>query len=222
MTDIYPPIILSIQCAFLAALINLPWGLFWGWILSRKRFKGKLFLQTILYSPLVLPPVLTGYFLFVIFSKDSILGGCFNRFLHLAFVLDWKGVVLASAVVASPFMIQLIKEALDKIDVRLEFVARNLGAGPFKVFHTITLPLIWSGIMSGFFLCFARALGEFGATIMLAGNIPGKTQTLPLAIYTKVSLGLEEQLWPLVAATILLAYAGLGLSYWATRFSRIS
>ncbi len=214
MTEHLFPIWLSLKCSLLSSVINLPWGIFWGWILARKKFPGKIIVQTFLYFPLVLPPVLTGYILLSLFSKHSFLGGMFYQLFHTQFVLDWKGVVLAATVVASPFMIQSIKEAMENVDVRLEMVARSLGADAWKAFWTITIPLCQPGILAGFFLTFARSMGEFGATIMVAGNIPSKTQTIPSAIYSKVLLGQEKEMFPLIVAAVVFAYVGLGLSYY--------
>jgi molybdate transport system permease protein len=217
--NILSPIVLSLQCSLLSGLINIPWGLFWGWILARKKFEGKVLLQTLLYIPLVLPPVLTGYFLLILFSKNSPLGRWLYEIFSIRFVLDWKGVVLASAVVSSPFMIQAIKQSLEKVDPRLELAARSLGANFWKVWTSITLPLSWQGIVAGFFLVFARSMGEFGATIMVAGNIPHQTQTIPLAIYSKVYLGQEAEIFPFVVAAIVVSYVGLGISGLLTRNS---
>jgi len=214
------PVWLSLKCSFLSAILSLPWGIFWGWVLARKQFKGKLFVQTILYIPLVLPPVLTGYFLLIIFSKNSFLGKFLVDLFHVRFVLDWKGVVLAACVVSAPFMIQMVKSAVEQVDVRFEMAARSLGANFWKVFWTITFPLSWPGIVGGFFLVFARSIGEFGATIILAGNIPGKTQTIPIAIYSKVHLGQDAAMIPLIFCSVLFAYAGLALSHWIGQVKR--
>jgi molybdate transport system permease protein len=211
------PILLSLKCALLSALVAAPWGIVWGWVLARKSFPGKILLQTLLYTPLVLPPVLTGYILLSLLGRNSTLGGFFENVLGVIFILDWKGIVLASSVVAAPFMIQTVKEAVEKVDERLEMVAENLGAGFLKVLWTITLPLAWRGIVSGFFLVFARSIGEFGATIMVAGNIPGKTQTIPSAIFGHVQLGQEGAIVPLIAAAFLFSYVGLGISHFLNR-----
>jgi len=215
------PIILSLKCGFLSALLNLPWGIFWGWLLGRKEFPGKIFLQTLLYIPLVLPPVLTGYFLLVVLSPRSGLGKFLLDVFAVRFVLDWKGAVAAAAIVSGPFMILMVKQAIEQSDNRLEFVARNLGAGRWRTFWTVTLPLAWPGIVAGFFLAFARSIGEFGATIMLAGNIPEKTQTIPLAIYSHVYLGHEAAILPLIAAAVFLSYLGLGFSNMFMRTKKI-
>ena len=211
--DNFFPIALSFKCALLSALIAAPWGIFWGWLLARKNFPGKIFVQTILYMPLVLPPVLTGYILLSLLGKYSWLGKFIEQIFNTSFVLDWKGIVLASSVVASPFMIQTVKEAVEKVDERLEMAARNLGADFLYVLMTVTFPLAWRGIIAGFFLVFARSIGEFGATIMVAGNIPGKTQTIPSAIFGRVQLGQEDSILPLVLAAFVFSYLGLGASY---------
>lgn len=211
------PIGLSLLCGVLSALINLPWGIFWGWVLARKNFKGKVFVQTILYLPLVMPPVLTGYFLLMLLGRNSPVGNWLWENLGLSFVLDWKGAVLAAVVVGAPFMIETMRQAFLDVDERLELVARGLGAGFWRVFKTVTLPMARGGIIAGFFLVFARSIGEFGTTIMLAGNIPGRTQTIPLAIFANVYGGHHKALWPLVTAAILFAYAGLALSHFYRR-----
>lgn len=216
MQEIGFPILLSLKCGIVSACLSLPWGIFWGWFLARQEFKGKIVLQTMLYLPLVLPPVLTGYFLLILFSRQSFIGKFLHEAIGIQFVLDWKGVVLASMVVSSPFIIQAVKQAVETIDKRLEWVARTLGSSPQRVFFTVTLPLARRGIVAGFFLVLARSLGEFGATIMVAGNIPGQTQTIPLAIYSQVFSGKENGIFPLVLAAIIFSYAGLALS---TRYS---
>ena len=212
MNEIWSPIGLSLKCAVMSIVLNLPWGIFWGWVLARKNFFGKSLLQTALYLPLVLPPVLTGYFLLEILSVRAPLGHWLQDTWGIRFVLDWKGVMLASAVVASPFMIQAVRHSLSQMDARLEMAARNLGAGFWRVAATITLPLCWRGIVAGMMLVFARSIGEFGASVIVAGSIPHKTQTIPLAIYSHVILGREEAIWPLVAAAVGFAYVGLIVS----------
>ena len=213
MIDLVSAITLSVKCSLLSAAVNLPWGIFWGWLLARKDFKCKILLQTLLYMPLFLPPVLTGYFLLVLFSRKGLLGGIFYDLFNWQFVLDWKGVVMAAAIVSSPFMIQMVKQAMEQVDARLEHVAYSLGASFSKTFFKVTLPLCYPGIIAGFFMVFVRSIGEFGATIIFAGNVPGKTQTIPLAIYHSVHLGHDVDLLPLVVATIVISYVGLGLSY---------
>ena len=210
-------IYLSLLCGFWSTLLNLPWGIFWGWVLARKDFKGKTLIQTLLFIPLVLPPILTGYFLLMVFSRKAWLGQWLWDVFAFRFFLDWKGTVLAATVVSSPFMIHFCQRAFAGVDRRLEFAARNLGASWGRMFRTVTLPLTWPHIIGGMFLVFARSIGEFGATVILAGNIPGKTQTIPLAIYHEVSLGQEKEMLPLAVIAILLAYIGLGLNYFFTQ-----
>ena len=203
---------LSLACGFLSALISLPWGIFWGWVLARKDFRAKIILQTVLYLPLVLPPVLTGYFLLLIFGRNAGVGKWLLESLHMSFVLNWKGALLASFVVGSPFMIETMRQTFLNIDERFNLIARGLGADWWKIFTTITLPLAKPGLVAGFFLVFARSIGEFGATIILAGNIPGKTQTIPLAIFSKIYSAEQSGIWPLIVFAVLFSYAGLGLS----------
>ncbi len=211
-SDFWFSVGLSLACGLLSALFSVPWGIFWGWVFARNNFKGKVILQTILYLPLVLPPVLTGYFLLLIFGHNALIGKWLFEFLHVSFVLNWKGALLASFVVGSPFMIESMRQAFLNVDERFEMVARSLGADSWKAFMTITLPLAQGGIVTGFFLVFARSIGEFGATIILAGNIPGRTQTIPLAIFSKVYTGHESSAWPLIIFAVIFAYAGLALS----------
>ncbi len=212
---------LSLACGILSALLSVPWGIFWGWVLARKHFPGKIILQTVLYLPLVLPPVLTGYFLLLILGRNSPIGKWLFESLHLSFVLDWKGAWLASVIVGSPFMIEAMRQAFLNIDERFEIVARGLGADSWKAFFTITMPLARGGLIAGFFLVFSRSIGEFGATIILAGNIPLKTQTIPLAIFSKVYSGQETAIWPLVVFAVIFSYAGLALSqYYHNRESK--
>ncbi len=201
------------MCGLLSALLNLPWGIFWGWILARKNFKGKVALQTILYLPLVLPPVLTGYFLLLLLGRNASFGKWLYESFHMSFVLDWKGALLCSMIVGAPFMIETMRQAFLNVDERLELVARGLGADFWKMFTTITMPLARGGVWAGFFLVFSRSIGEFGATIIVAGNVPGRTQTIPLAIFNKIYNGEEAGIWPLVIASILFSYAGLALSH---------
>lgn len=203
---------LSLVCGLLSAIISVPWGVFWGWIFARTHFKGKVILQTLLYLPLVLPPVLTGYFLLLLLGRNAALGKWLFELFHLSFVLNWKGALLASVVVGSPFMIEAMRQAFANIDERYEMISRSLGADTWRSFFTIIMPLARGGLIAGFFLVFARSVGEFGATIILAGNIPGQTQTIPLAIFSKVYAGEESTVWPLIVFAVIFSYAGLAIS----------
>ncbi|MCB9771247.1 MAG: molybdate ABC transporter permease subunit [Candidatus Omnitrophica bacterium] len=211
-TELWSAVGLSLLCGLLSALLSIPWGIFWGWIFARKDFTGKIILQTLIYLPLVLPPVLTGYVLLMLLGRNAIVGKWLFDIFHLSFVLNWKGALLASVVVGSPFMVEAMRQSFKNIDERLEMVARGLGADSWKAFATITMPLARNGLIGGFFLVFARSIGEFGATIIIAGNIPNKTQTIPLAIFSSILNGEESRLWPLVLFAVIFSYAGLALN----------
>jgi molybdate transport system permease protein len=164
-------------------IVSLPFGVSLGWLLARHRFRGKALVEILLNLPLVLPPVVTGYFLLVTFGTRGWIGRYLYDWFSLRIVFDWKGAALASAVVAFPLMVRSIRVAFTSIDNRLEGVARTLGAGPFDTLFNVTLPLARHGLIAGCVLAFARSMGEFGATIMIAGSIPGETRTIPLFIY---------------------------------------
>jgi molybdate transport system permease protein len=174
---------LSLQVALVCVLIDLVPAIFFGWLLARRRFRGAELLDSLLHLPLVLPPVVTGYLLLLSLGPRSPLGAFFEEQLGLRIAFDWKGAALASAVVAFPLMLRSVRLAISLVDRRLEWAAQSLGAPPWRVFLGITLPLALPGLLTGAILAFARSLGEFGATIMLAANIEGQTRTLPLAIY---------------------------------------
>jgi len=211
LNDLLFPLGLSLLCGLFGALLNIPWGIFWGWVLARTHFPGKFILQTLLYLPLVLPPVLTGYFLLMTFGRNAWLGKWFYENFGISFVLNWKGALLATVIVGGPFMIESMRQAFSGVDERLETVSRGLGADFWKSFFTISIPLARHGLIGGFFLVLARGMGEFGATLMMAGNIPGKTQTIPLAIFSQVNSG-HEAIWPLIVISVVFSYGGLALS----------
>ena len=175
---------LSLRVGLWCVLISLPPGILLGWLLARAHFPGKILLDSILHLPLVLPPVVTGYALLLLFGRRGVLGALLHDWFGLHLSFSWKAAVLASAVVGFPLMLRSIRLAMENVDVRLERAARTLGAGPIRAFATVTLRLAAPGIVVGALLTFARSLGEFGATITFASNIPGETRTLPLAIYT--------------------------------------
>ncbi len=175
---------LSLKVALSSLVFSLPLALAVAWLLARRRFPAKWLLDGLVHLPLVLPPVVIGYLLLVMFGRSTGLGAFLSQTLGLQLVFSWRGAALAAAVMAFPLMVRAIRISLDAVDPRLEIAARTLGAGPGRVFLTITLPLIFPGIVAAAVLGFARALGEFGATITFAGNVPGETRTLPLAIYT--------------------------------------
>lgn len=175
---------LSLKVAVTSVLICLPFGLAAAWLLARVEFVGKSVVDGIFHLPLVVPPVVVGYLLLVLFGRSGIIGGWLYTELGITVAFTWKGAALAAAVMAFPLMVRAMRLSLETVDRRLEAAARTLGASPLRVFATITLPLTLPGILVGVVLAFARALGEFGATITFVSNIPGETQTLPLALYS--------------------------------------
>ena len=176
-------IALSLKVATVAALASLPFGIATGWLLARRRFFGKALLDAVVHLPLVLPPVVVGYALLVAFGNQGILGAPLREYFGIGFAFRWTGAALASAVMGFPLMVRSIRLSIEAVDQRLEQAGATLGATPWRVFRTITLPLAWPGILAGTVLAFARALGEFGATITFVSSIPGETQTLSSAIY---------------------------------------
>jgi molybdate transport system permease protein len=175
---------LSLWVSLWAVAASLPPGLLVAWLLSRGRFAGKSLLDGIVHLPLVLPPVVTGYLLLVLLGRRGVIGAWLYKYLGITLAFDWKGAVLAAAVMAFPLLVRSLRLSLDSIDPGLEAAARTLGAGPIWVFFTVTVPLMVPGIITGVILAFARSLGEFGATITFVSNIAGQTQTLPLALFT--------------------------------------
>lgn len=209
---------LSVQVALAAVLISLPFGVGCAWALARKQFPGKAIFETVLNLPLVLPPVVTGYFLLVTFGRNGFVGGWLSNWFGLEFVFNWKGAALASAVVAFPLMVRSMRVAFTTVDARLENAARTLGANAWDTFFSVTLPLAWHGLIAGVVLAFARSLGEFGATIMIAGNIRGETQTVPLYIYDQINTpGGFEQTRGVLVVSVLLSLAALAASEWLLR-----
>jgi molybdate transport system permease protein len=186
-------LLLSLKIAFAAIGFSLPIGILTAWILARCQFWGKSLFDSIVHLPLVLPPVVLGYLLLITMGRHGIIGGWLNDNFHVSFSFNWQGATLASAIVAFPLMVRSIRLAIESIDIRLENVARTLGADKWRVFITITLPLAFPGVLMGMVLGFARCLGEFGATITFVSNIQGETRTLPLAMYTFLQIPNGEQ-----------------------------
>src|SRR3954468_14298550 len=182
--DEWVAIRLSLRIAIVATVVALPFGIATAWLLARKDFWGKTLLDGVVHLPLVLPPVVTGYLLLITFGKRGLIGGFLDEYLGIVFSFRWTGAALACGVMGFPLMVRPIRLAIEAVDVRLEQAAGTLGANRAWVFITVTLPLILPGIIAGLILCFAKAIGEFGATITFVSNIPGETQTLPSAIYT--------------------------------------
>lgn len=177
-------LVLSLQVSLTATLFCIPPGIYLAWILARRQFPGKNILDGLLHLPLVLPPVVVGYLLLIMFGRNGWLGALLFDWTGMRLIFSWQGAALAAGVMAFPLFVRAVRLSIETADPRLETVARTLGAGPLRVFFTISLPLILPGILAGSVLAFARAFGEFGATITFAANIPGETQTLPLAIYS--------------------------------------
>ncbi len=198
--------------AVVSTLCILPPGLALAWLLARRDWPGKSLVETLVALPLVMPPVATGLLLLKLLGRRGILGHWLETSLGIEIVFTWKAVVVATAVMSFPLLVRTTRVAFENVSPRLEHVARTLGAGPWRVFWTITLPLARSGVIAGAVLAFARALGEFGATIMVAGFIPGKTETLSLSIYHLVQLGRDGEALGLLAIAVALAFGAVWFS----------
>ncbi len=210
---------LSLEIALGAVLWSLPLAIFVAWLLARKNFYGKTILNSVIYLPLVLPPVVIGYLLLVIMGRKGVIGQYLYDWFGFSFAFSWRGAILASAVVAFPLVVRSIRLSLESIDTNLEATARTLGASPYRVFFTITLPLALPGVLAGMVLGFARSLGEFGATITFVSNIVGQTQTIPLAMYSFIQTpGAEDQAFKLCLLSIMLSLLSLLLSEWLSRY----
>ncbi|MBI2952510.1 molybdate ABC transporter permease subunit [bacterium] len=209
------PFYLSLKVAVVATLLNSLLGTGIAWTMARRQFRGKALIEALLVQPLVMPPTVLGYYLLTSFGRYTPLGDFLAGTLGISLVFTWQGAVLASSVSSIPLFIMPARAAFEGIDRRLEQVARTLGQGRWGVFRTISLPLAWRGIVAGMVMTFARAMGEFGATLMLAGNIPGKTQTASIAIYDAVQSGDTTLANTLVALMTLLSIAAL---WFANRF----
>ncbi len=222
MLDLSPAewtaVLLSLRIALVATAFALPFGIAIGWLLARTEFWGKTLLDGLVYLPLVLPPVVTGYLLLISFGKKGPIGAFLADHFGIVFSFRWTGAALSCGIMGFPLMVRPIRLALEAIDRRLEEAAGTLGAGRLLVFLTITLPLALPGIIAGAVLCFARALGEFGATITFVSNIPGETQTISAAIYTLMQIpGGDAAAGRLVLFAIVLALAALVVSEWFAR-----
>lgn len=214
-------VFLSLKVSSLSVVCSLPLGILMAWILVRCRFPGKSLLDSIIHLPLVLPPVVIGYLLLVVMGRRGVVGQWLYEWFGFSFSFSWHGAVLASAVVAFPLMVRAIRQSLEAVDPKLELAARTLGASPWRVFFTITLPLSVPGVIVGVVLAFARSLGEFGATITFVSNIPGETRTIPLAMYTLIETpGAESAAARLCVLAILLSLAALLISDWLAKRSR--
>jgi molybdate transport system permease protein len=199
---------LSAQVALWATAAVFPLGAGLGWLLARRAVPGKAVLETLTALPLVLPPTAVGYLLLRLLARDGPLGEPALG-VDLDLLFTWKGAVLASALMSLPLVVRTARVAFEEVDPRLEAVARTLGLGPARTFARVTLPLARRGLLAAAVLGFSRALGEFGATVIVAGNIPGRTQTLALAIFSDIQIGRDEDAMALVGVTVVLAFAAL-------------
>ena len=211
-------VVLSLRIAVVATLASLPLGIFAAYALARWQFPGKVVVDGLIHMPLVLPPVVTGYILLVLFGRRGALGAPLAEYLGIVFSFRWTGAALACAVMGFPLMVRPIRLAIEAIDQKLEQAAATLGANRLRVFATVTLPLALPGLIAGCVLCFAKALGEFGATITFVSNIPGETQTISAAIYTFTqSPGGDAAAGRLVLVAIAISLVALVLSEWLAR-----
>jgi molybdate transport system permease protein len=199
----------SLRMACASLVLVLPLGLALAWCLARLRWRGKMLVETAVSLPLVLPPVVTGLLLLQLFGRRGPIGSLLYEMLGLDVVFTWRAVALALAVMSLPLFVRAARAAFESVDPKFEETARTLGAGEWRIFFTVTLPLARRGVLAGTLLAFARALGEFGATIMVAGNIPGRTTTLPVAIYQAVQMGEDARAWTLAGLSALLAFGAV-------------
>ena len=193
----------------LSTIVILPFGLGVAWLLARHEWRGKSIVETLVTLPLVMPPVATGLILLKLLGRRGPLGGFLHDTLGLDIIFTWRAVLIALGVMSFPLLVRSTRVAFEQVNPRLEQIARTLGASNRRVFFTISLPLARRGVIAGMILAFARALGEFGATIMVAGNIPGQTSTLSLQIFQSVQLGDDNHALHLLAVSVALAFAAV-------------
>jgi molybdate transport system permease protein len=216
--DEWSAIRLSLQVALTATILTLPFGIGLGYLLARRQFWAKVLVETFLNLPLVLPPVVTGYLLLILFGRRGWIGSLLSNWFDIQLAFTWKAAALASAVMSFPLMVRSIRAAFAEVDRRLEMAARTLGAGRLEAFSRVSIPLARRGILAGSVLAFARSMGEFGATVMIAGNLPGETQTIPLYIYTEANTpGGIDRSFRLVVACVVIAVLALGVSEYLDR-----
>ena len=211
------PLLLTVKVSFIATVFTASIGLVMAWVLAKKKFFGKTVLDVLIMQPLVIPPTVLGYYLLSTFGIGSPIGRFFDDVLGIQIVFTWKGAVLAAMISSLPLFVKPAKAAIEGVGDDLENAARLLGKTELYIFRTITLPIAWRGILAGVVMAFARATGEFGATLMVAGNIPGRTQTLPIAIYDAVQSGDTYTANVLVVIITLFSFLVL---YIAERFTK--
>jgi len=211
-------IFISLKVAFLCMGLIAGPGIFLAWLLARREFRGKALLDALIHAPLVLPPVVTGYLLLVVFGKRGWIGAWLDDWLGLSLAFNLTGAVIAAAVMSFPLLVRSVRLAIELVDPHLEIAAATLGAAPLRIFLTITLPLASPGLITGLTLAFARSLGEFGATMTFAGNIEGETRTIPLAVFSFMQVpGKEQDVMILAILAIALSVGALLVSEWWAR-----
>ncbi len=213
----YSPLVLSLWVSLVATSIIAVFGTSIAYLLARKRFSGRLLLDAFTTLPMILPPTVTGYYLIILLGKNGIIGNYIYKLTGWTIMFTWQAAVIAATIVAIPIMIKSAKAAIESDDLEYEKAAFTLGKSEVETFFLVTLPLAKKGLIAGLILSFARALGEFGATIMIAGNIPGITSTMPLAIYSAVQSG-EDKLATILV--IILTFVSVAIIYITTKISR--
>jgi molybdate transport system permease protein len=204
--DMFDAIWISLKVASVSMLVILVPGIALGWLLAKRRFIGQSFLHSLLYLPMVIPPVVTGYLTLLVFGKHGFIGKWLDQYCGISLAFNWTGAVLVSSIVGLPLLVRSVKLSMEMIDRRFNDASSVLGAGPVRTFCSITLPLAGPGIFAGLILAFARSLGEFGATVIFAGNIPGKTQTIALAVYSMIQTpGGDTAAMQLATVSVVLA-----------------
>ena len=207
----------TLGVSILSTLLILPGGVALAWLLARPRWMGKSLVETLVALPLVIPPVATGLILLKLLGRRGVLGAFIEKTFGVEIVFTWRAVVIAIGVMSFPLLVRTSRVAFEGVNPRLEEIARTLGAGELRIFFTVTLPLAARGIIAGTILAFARALGEFGATIMVAGNIPGKTSTIALSIYQFVQLSQDSAAFKLLGVSVLMAFGAVWISEFVLR-----
>ncbi|WP_271300714.1 molybdate ABC transporter permease subunit [Sphingomonas sp. CV7422] len=209
---------LSLRVGAVAMAAALPPAFALAWLLARVRFPGKVLVDAVVHLPLVVPPVVTGWLLLLAFAPAGPVGSLLQHWFGISVLFRWTGAAIAAAIMALPLMVRAMRLSIEAVDAGLENAARTLGAGPWRVFWTLTLPLSLPGVLAGAVLGFARSIGEFGATITFVSNVPGETQTLPLAIYSALQQpGAEATVWRLSGIAVAVSFAALLASEWLTR-----
>ncbi|MBF16648.1 MAG: molybdate ABC transporter permease subunit [Chloroflexi bacterium] len=210
-------IILSLRVGFISTFITSIFAFSFAWILVKKNFRGKFLLDLFISLPIALPPVLVGYFLLWLFGRNNIFGEFLYQLFGINITFTWFAAVLASFLVSLPLVTRSFMIAISGVDKNMEIVSKSLGLNSFQTIWHIILPIAKNGIIAGIILGFIRSLSEFGATIIVAGNIPGKTQTIPLGIYTRISSSSDSDIWPLIMVSIIIATITLSIYYYLLR-----